>query len=59
LLFLNTSADTDMKLGHKTRSLTCDLLPVAFKPPHLMRKKREEVDGEMGQVIWTPIIKVA
>jgi len=48
-----------MKLGHKTRSLTCDLLPVAFKPPHLMRKKREEVDGEMGQVIWTPIIKVA
>lgn len=51
MLVLNTSADTDVNIGHKTRTLTCDLLPVAFKLPRLMRKKREEVDGEMGQVI--------
>lgn len=38
------------------RSLTCDLLPVAFKLPCLMREKKDEVNGEMGQVIWTPTI---
>lgn len=59
MLFLKTSDDIDMKLRHKTRSLTCDLLPIPFELACLMREKREEVDGEMGQVIWTLVINVA